>query len=200
MNKLYPYLFYSLILFMLNACTGRKISATYYNEHSAALDSIEDSYQQLYQHHPFSIGFTDIHFKTVSVEILTDSLKYIYEFSVDEKRLPDSLERYGLNVAGTMALIRNIQRIHCTWINKVNYYVDEKRHSMIFISIKPVAVTAPFSYKKYYVLAYFRQPQYFDDQGRLLDRRKRRRLRMINGDIFRRINDKVCYTISGKFR
>jgi hypothetical protein len=199
--KIYQQLIlFSLILIILGACSAKKISATYYEEHAASLDSIEESYQQLYKQHPFSIGFTDIHFNTVSVEILTDSLKYIYEFSVDEKRLPDSLEKYRLNVDGTMALIRKIQSIHCTWINKVDYYVDEKRHSMIFISIKPVAITAPFSYKKYYVLAYFRQPQYFDEEGRLLDRRKRRRLRKINGDIFRRINDKVCYTISGKFR
>jgi hypothetical protein len=68
------------------------------------------------------------------------------------------------------------------------------------MSIKPVALKAPFSYSKYYILTYFSQPQYFDNEGRLLDKRKRRRLRKINGEIFRRINDKVCYTISGKFR
>jgi hypothetical protein len=68
------------------------------------------------------------------------------------------------------------------------------------MSIKPVALKAPFSYAKYYILTYFQQPQYFDAEGRLLERRKLRRLRKINGDIFKRINDKVCYTVSARFR
>jgi hypothetical protein len=78
--------------------------------------------------------------------------------------------------------------------------VDEKKSSMIFMSIKPVALKAPFAYQKYYTLTYFPQPQYFDSEGHLLDKKKLKRLRKINGEIFNRINDKVCYTISGDFR
>ena len=90
--------------------------------------------------------------------------------------------------------------IRCTWINRSDYYVDGKKHSLIFMSIKPYALKAPLSYAKYYVLTYFEQPQYFDNEGRLLDKRKLRRLRKINGETFRRINSKVAYSISGTFR
>jgi hypothetical protein len=68
------------------------------------------------------------------------------------------------------------------------------------MSIKPVMLSIPFSNKKFYILTYFPQPQYFDSAGHLLDKRKLSRLRKINGEIFKRINDKVCYTISGDFR
>ncbi len=69
------------------------------------------------------------------------------------------------------------------------------------MSIKPVALKAPLSYHKYYVLTYYQQPQYFDEEGMLLDNKRTvRRLRKINGEVFRKINDKVCYTISGNFR
>jgi hypothetical protein len=78
--------------------------------------------------------------------------------------------------------------------------VDEKKNSLILMSIKPVALKAPFSYSKYYILTYFSQPQHFDKDGKLLDKRGLRRYRKINGEVFTRINDKVCYTISGKFR
>jgi len=164
------------------------------------LDKIEESYKALSQLHPFALAFTSRNFKTVSVEIITDTLSYIYEFEVDEPRLTDTLVAYNLNAPRLVKLIQQMQGIRCTWIKNFDYYVDEKKNSLIFMSIKPVALKAPFSYSKYYILTYFPQPQYFDSEGRLLDKRKRRRLRKINGEIFKRINDKVCYTISGKFR
>jgi hypothetical protein len=68
------------------------------------------------------------------------------------------------------------------------------------MSIKPVALKRPFAYAKYYVLTYFPQPQYFDSEGRLLQKRRLKELRKINGEIFKRINSKVCYTVSGRFR
>ena len=68
------------------------------------------------------------------------------------------------------------------------------------MSIRPVAIHLPFTYEKFYILTFYAQPQYFDSEGRLLERRRLRKLRKINDEIFRRINDKVCYTISERFR
>jgi hypothetical protein len=164
------------------------------------LDSIEESYKAINKINPLSIGFTSRDFNTVSVTMFTDTLNYIYEFTVGESRLADTLTNYHLPVKPVIALISRMQSIRCTWINTYDYYIDEKRHSLVFMSIKPVALKAPFSYAKYYILTYFQQPQYFDAEGRLLERRKLRRLRKINGDIFKRINDKVCYTVSARFR
>ena len=132
--------------------------------------------------------------------MITDSLTYIYEFGVNEPRLADTLTLYHFDAPKVIDLIKQIQFIHCTWIKNFDYYVDEKKKSLVFMSIKPVALKSPFSYKKYYILTYFKQPQYFDENGQLLDKKKQRRLRKINGEIFNKINDKVCYTISGKFR
>jgi len=182
------------------SCSPKNISTKYYYQNEKMLDKIEATYKNLYQQGPFTIGFADRDFKTVSVEIITDTLSYIYEFSVNEQRLTDTLVKFHLNAPKTVELIQQMQSIRCTWIRNLDYYVDEKKNSLIFMSIKPVALKAPFSYSKFYVLTYFKQPQYFDSEGRLLDKRKQRRLRKINGEIFKRINDKVCYTISGNFR
>lgn len=182
------------------SCSPKNISTKYYYQNEKVLDKIEETYKQLNQQAPFTIGFTDRSFTTVSVEIITDTLSYIYEFGVDEPRLLDTLEKYHPNPGKVLELIKRMQSIRCTWIRNLDYYVDEKKNSLIFMSIKPVSLKAPLSYHKYYVLTYFQQPQYFDSEGRLLDKRKLRRLRKINGEIFHRINDKVCYTISGNFR
>ena len=93
-----------------------------------------------------------------------------------------------------------MRSIHCIWINNLDYYTNNQKNYLVFISIRPVAVHLPFTYEKYFILTFYAQPQYFDSEGRLLANRRLRKLRKINGETFRRINDKVCYTISERFR
>jgi len=199
-NKLNSIIFAGLLSMALFSCSPKNISTKYYYENEKVLDRIEESYKALYPLGPFNIGFTDRAFKTVSLEIITDTLSYIYEFQINEPRLTDTLLAYNLNAKKINTLINQMHDIRCTWINYSDYYVDEKKHTLILMSIKPVKLKALFSYAKYYVITYFPQPQYFDSEGRLLDKRRLRELRRINGEVFRRINNKVCYTVSGHFR
>lgn len=199
-NRIIPAISLAGIMAVLASCSPKNISEKYYLQHEASLDRIEERYKELYHQKPFTLAFTGRDFKIVAVEIITDTLTYIYEFNIDEPRLTDTLLQYHLNATKINGLIQEMHSIRCAWINNFDYYVDEKKNSLIFMSIKPVALKAPFSYKKYYILTYFSQPQRFDSEGRLLDRRELRRLNKINGEIFWRINDKVCYTISSTFR
>ncbi|WP_460559815.1 hypothetical protein [Ferruginibacter profundus] len=182
------------------SCSPKNISTKYYYQHEKVLDKIEETYKALSVDHPFTIGFTDKAFKTISLEIITDTLSYIYEFDISESRLVDTLTAYHLNAPKVIKLIQQMESIRCAWIKNYDYYVDEKKNTLVFMSVRAVALHSPLAYKKYYVLTYFQQPQYFDSDGNLLDKRKLRRLRKINGEVFKRINDKVCFTISGKFR
>lgn len=190
-----------LCMALLCSCASRKVFSThYYTENEKTITSIEDLYKNINQQKHFSVAFTDKSFEYISLEILTDSIKYIYEFNIKEPRLQDTLIKYGLPVKGVMDLINQMNSIHCIWINNLDYYVNNERRSLVFMSIRQVATQLPFTAEKYYVLTFYSQPQYFDKQGRLLAGRRLRKLRVINGDIFYRINDKVCYTISEQFR
>ncbi len=182
------------------SCSPKNISSKYYYENEKVLDRIESNYKTLYPKGPFTVGFTDREFKTVSLEIIKDTLSYIYEFNIDEPRLADTLRKYKLNADKITGLIKEMNSIRCTWINQADFYVDEKKQSLIYMSIKPVSSNRPLTSAKYYVLTYFEQPQYYDKEGNLLDKRKVRRVRKINGDTFKRINSKVAYTISTTFR
>ena len=192
-------IFSGIICFGLS-CSPKIISTKYYYQHEKVLDRIEENYVKLNQQAPFTVAFTDRKFNTISLEIITDTLSYIYHFNVNEPRLTDTLVAYHSDAPKVIELIQQMRSIRCTWINKFEYYVDEKKNSLILMSIKPVALSAPFSYKKYYTLTYFPQTQYFDSTGQLLDKKNSRRLRKIKGEVFKRINNKVCYTISGNFR
>lgn len=187
---------------LLSSCATRrtKVTTDYYNQHEQELAMIEQSYRALYAIKPFSVAFTDKSFNYISLEIITDSLKYIYEFERHEPRLQDTLLRYGMPARAITDLVTQMAAIHCSWINKLVYYNNNQAQSLVYLSIRNVAINLPFTSEKYYILTFYSQPQYYDSEGQLLAGRNLRRLRKINGEIFRRINDKVCYTISSRFR
>ena len=194
--------FVNLIFFislLAESCVSTNISK-YYREHSQALDSINQTYRSIYNLRPFSILFTDKSFKHLSLEINTDSIKYIYEFGISEKRLWDTSRRYNLPPDQLESLINGMKSIKCQWAGNLDFYEDGKKNSLVYLSIRSQTFRFPLVDKRYYVLTYYSQPQYYDEEGRLLAHRKRRQLRRLNKEIFRRINDRVCYTVSDVFR
>lgn len=184
----------------LLGCTGKNITGKFYTDHRLQLDTIKETYTNLRSNQRFAISFSDKAFRTVTLEIHTDSLRYIYDFEVNGTSLADSLKKFRMDVAGTKRLIGLMQSIKCTWVNRFDYYVDGKEKELIMISVKPKAFKPLFRPRKYYILTYYSQPQRFDSDGRLLDKRRSRQLRKINGEIFHRINDTICYSVSEQFR
>ncbi len=194
-----------IILFILlagmYACTSRKIfTSNYFTENEKALTEIETLYKKLSEQKPFAIGFTDRSFEYVSIEIITDSIKYINEFSITDQKMVDTLRKYALPEEGILELVLKMRAIHCIWVNTLDYYTNNQKRSLVFLSVKPVSVRLPFSAEKYLVLTFYQQPQYYDSDGNLLASRRLRKLRKINDETFRRLNDKVAYTVSEHFR
>ncbi|NCI46630.1 hypothetical protein [Sediminibacterium soli] len=184
----------------LCSCSRKLISTHYYTENQVTITQIENAYRALYAIRPFSVEFTDRSFSNISIEIMTDSIKYIYAFGIQEPRLRDTLQKYGAPVAGIMDMIGKMKSIKCIWINRLDYYANNQKNTLVYMSFRNVAIHLPFTTEKYYILTFYSQPQYYDADGQLLQGQRLRRVRRINGETFRRINDKVCYTISGKFR
>lgn len=200
-NKCKHIILFFCITGLLCSCASRKtFSTNYYFENEKTLTSIEQLYKNLHQQKHFSIFFTDKSFDFISLEIITDSIKYIYEFGIQEPRLQDTLLKYGLPSQGITDIITQMRSIHCIWINDLDYYTNGQKHTLVFMSIRHTAVHLPFTVEKYYILTFYSQPQYYDSEGRLLNNRRVRKLRKINDDVFRRVNDKVAYTVSERFR
>lgn len=186
---------------LLVSCASRKqLTSSFYHQNEKELVSIENKFRSLYDKNPFSIEFIDKSFNFINIEIITDSLKRIYEFDIRKQNLRDTLTKYGMPVSEITDLVAQMKSIHCIWINVLDYYTNNRRNYLVLLSIRPLAVRLPFTKEKYLILTFYEQPQYFDEEGNLLDNRRLRRLRKVNGEIFRRINSKVCYTVSGKFR
>jgi hypothetical protein len=195
------YILFLVTMAVLCSCgTPKSISTKYYEKHEPELDKIEAIYKGLYKVKPFSLQFTNKKFDEVALEIITDSIKYVYTVGINEPRLNDTLKKYGMNVKGTADLISRMKAIKCTWINNLDYNSETGMQSLVFMSIRQLSANLPFVPPKYYILAYFNKPQYYDNEGRLLTGRRLRKTSKINGDVFWRINDKVSYTVSSNFR
>jgi hypothetical protein len=193
----------SIIIFsllVLSSCSTRIVSNNYYQQHKTTVDHIESRYEKLNAAKPFAIAFTDKKLNIISIEMISDTLTRIYEFNVNEKRLSDSLLKYSYDTSGINDLIRKMQQTKVTWVNSVDYYVNDQPQQLIYLSIKPITVRYLFSPPKYIALGYFRTPQSFDEKGQLLDGRRSRRVRKIKDQVFYKITDRICYTITEKYR
>jgi len=195
-------LFVLLVIYTLltASCSTKIISNNYYQEQKQNLDNIETRYEKLNPVNTFSLAYTDKNFNIISLEMISDTLTRIYEFNVNEKRLSDTLLKYNYDTAGIYYLIRKMRETKVTWINSFDYYVNDRPQQLIILSVKPVTIRYIFSPPKYIALAYFRNAQSFDEKGRLLDGRRTKQLRKIKGQVFYKITDRICYTITDKYR
>ncbi len=204
MKSINYYIIYIVFLstFMISCSTAipHKSMVKYYEKNKQTILRIEGLYNRINSQKPLAAEFSDNDFNYISLEMKTDSLRYIYEFEINEKRMCDTLLKFGYDTSSVVKLVRDMKSIKCTWINNLSYYPDGKKQQLIYMSIRPKPLDLQLSQKKYYILTFYKQPQYYDAEGRLLDKRNRKRLRKVNNEYFYRINDRVCYTISTMFR
>lgn len=190
-----------LFVWMVASCSpSKKFTQNYYTTNDTTIQSIIRQYQEIYDHRPFSIEFKNKTQSRIGIEIHTDSIKYIYNFWLDEPFLIDTLRKYEFDLKVMGQLISDMQKTHCTWINKLDYYEKRQKKYLVFLSVRDKKLDAFLSSEKYFTLVFFEQKQPADEKGRLLDNDDRQRKRRINGEIFRRINDKVFYAVTGHFR
>lgn len=189
-----------LLCTILSCSYSKKFTQNYYQENEPTLQSIRQRFKDLYDKHPFSLELKDKKLRRIGIEIQTDSIKYIYSFRTDEPFLIDTLYKYNFDVKGMSELIDDMQKAHCTWITNLDYYENRQKKFLVFISVRDKKLDAFLRSEKYFTLVFFDQPQPFDEKGRLLDNEDLEKMRKINGSIFRKINDKVFYALSGQFR
>lgn len=188
------------ICFASSCSYSKKFTENYYRENEATIQSIKTRFKQLYDERPFALELKDKALNSLGLEIHTDSIRYIYTFRTDEPYFIDTLEKYQFDVKAMSELINDMQKAHCTWITNLDYYEQRQKKYLVFISVRDKKLTAFLKPEKYFTLVIFDQPQPYDEKQRLLDNEDRKKNRLINGVIFRKINDRVSYALTGKYR
>ena len=179
------------VLTGLSSCyvnSDRK-SASYYEKNQPEINTIRRLYDSLYIHQPFSIGFTDKTFKYYVMEVITDTLRSIFNNEQSEKQLFETIVRFNYDTSMLRQLSTKMKEIKCLWIDKASFYLDEKKDTVTFFSFKSVLIDKPFVENKYYILLFLKKKP---EHPYLTNRVKK-------GEIVR-INDLVYFMIGNKFR
>jgi hypothetical protein len=180
---------YLFLLILLNSCgINKNIPITYYTDNRQTLDSIQQLYQKTSERQKFSIGFIDNRFNCISIELISDTLKYLYNFNTGEPRISDTLSKFRIDGTGMLKLLNLMKRIHCIWISNIDYYESEKKHMLISFCIKPKKSISFLLANKYYKLLYFPGIQNYKNN------------RLLGNNKVMKINARVAYTISAAFR
>lgn len=201
MNRtIYHIIPFSFLCLLLSCSYTKNFTQNYYRENEITLLSIRDRFKKLYDKNPFALEIINKKINRIGMEIHTDSIKYIYSFRMDEPFLLDTLHKYKFDVNAMSALIKDMQKAHCTWITNLDYYEKLQKKYLVFISVRDKKLNAFLRSERYFTLAFFDQSQPYDEKGKLLDKEDLKRIRLINDGVFRKINDKVSYALTGKYR
>src|SRR5687768_16566321 len=123
-NRLQHIIYRVLLIVTTTSCSvSRQFPINYYNEHEKDIVGIEAVYSHIAQPKLLSLGFTDRDYRHVLIEMKTDSIRYVYEFNLNDPSLYDSLYKYGYDTTATAYLLQYMKKANCTWVNKLDYYV-----------------------------------------------------------------------------
>lgn len=203
MNPLKNILFlcFVALLFVATGCSYPKnFTKNFYTANETRLENLRKQYNDLTREKPFALLFETKDFNNIGFEIITDSIKYIYHFNLEQNNFIDTLKKYHYNVGKMESLIKNMQALQCTWITKVDYYENLTERFLTLMAVRNKALNSTFKGESYCTLAFFEWPQPYDEKGRFLDRADRKRNRMINGYKLNRVNDHVGYAITKHYR
>lgn len=192
--------FFVFVICLFCCCTTTTYTTAYYRKNSVTVNSIYAQYNKLYFEKPFSVEFKDKTFNYISLEIIKDTIRYIYTFRLNEKKLADTLDKYGFQTALIVNMINDMRSIKCTWINKMDFYVNRRKEYMIYMSVREKTLDSWLKPEKYYTIAFFNQPQQFDNRGRVKATSRSLQPMKINNAIYWRITDRICYAITENFR
>lgn len=191
-------LFMIVFVMLIFSCSPRNI-ADYYYRNKANLDSIHENYKTLIKDNIFTLFFKNRSYTSITMEIFTDSLKYIYYFKTNEPRLYDTLLKYKIRPDNFYALMNKMTSVRSLWVSNLDHYANNKKESLIYIAFRSRPLWFFFTPQKYFMINWFQKTQYYNDGGILLNGVSSIPMEL-NDRISHRINDTIAYRISNRFR
>ena len=139
-----------LTLAIVQSCSPERKSASYYQENKKAINELKNEYDALYRQQAFSAGFTDKAFKYYVMQIITDTLRAIYNSEKRKDELWQNVLQFHYDTVALKKMAAMMKKIKCLWVGKTDHYFGEKREVFTYISFQ--SADKAFRENKYYVL------------------------------------------------
>ncbi len=139
-----------LTLAIGQSCSPERKSASYYHENKKEISELKNEYDALYRQQAFSAGFTDKTFEYYVMQIITDTLRAIYNSEKRKDELWQNVLRFHYDTVALKKMAAMMKKIKCLWVGKTDHYFGEKREVFTYISFQ--SADKAFRENKYYVL------------------------------------------------
>jgi hypothetical protein len=192
MKQLILYALISMSAIFILGCTAtsKRKSENYYYQNKDQITEILKLYERLYTHQPFSAGYSDKSYKYVTMEVITDTVRYVFNNKGDSKtKLFETIRKFDYDTAMLKELSERLKTIKALWLSKAIFNVNGKKEAVTFLSFKSVLVEKPFVENKYYILLF---PPHAVNNPEA-------KAKIQKGDIVM-INDSVYFMIGSKFK
>jgi hypothetical protein len=166
-----------------------KKSAKYYLENEAKITGIIAGYDDLYQHQPFNLGFSERDYSKIGLDIITDTIRYAITNQQRTDIIQKAVTVFGYDTVKLRKLYTDLYEIRAIWLGRDDIYHRGVKSSVTYLSFRSVAAGNPFLDRKYYTLVFFDPSQADDDFRRMLDKQS-----------FRQVKDNIYFKIMGRFR
>jgi hypothetical protein len=164
-------------------------SASFYIENKAPIDKLIKDFNALYDKQPFALGFSDKRFKHYTIQMYTDTVRYIYNTQQDRTMVFSEMIASPISESELSIIAKQIKELKCLWIDKSIMYIDGVKTPSTHLSFKSVLFNRPFDENKYYNLVFL--------ETYIPKRTTTRRLRKYG---YSEVSKNVYFTISNRFR
>lgn len=141
----------SVLILVLSCSTERK-SASYYYENKEDISDLRNYFDTLYRQQPFSAGFTDKTYRYYVMQIMTDTLRDIYNTEKSQEELWESIVKFHYDTIMLKKMAGKMKKVKCLWIGKADYFIGAQKEIFTYISFR--SSEKIFRENKYYILVF----------------------------------------------
>jgi hypothetical protein len=161
----------------------------FYQQNASSIDSLVNQFEEIYAQRPCSIGFTDLSFRHFSMEVYSDSVRYIYNTSLSNGMALHKAVGFQYDSAQLVNLALRLYLLKGLWIGKTSFYKNGEKEVVTFLSFRQVKKGKLFAPEQY-VIVLFRgkDPDLFTQSNR------------VKSGTLKQIGSHVFMTIGSGFR
>jgi hypothetical protein len=147
-----------LFICMLTHAFGQKGQLekveSFYRQNVSSFDSLVTRFEEMYAQRPCAIGFTDLSFQHFSMEVYSDSVRYIYNTSLSNGASLHEAVGFQYDSARLTDFALHLYRLKGLWMGKTSFYKDGEKQVVTFLSFRQVKKGKLFTPERYVILLF----------------------------------------------
>lgn len=161
----------------------------YYAQHEAEILSLLQAYRTLNRQLPFSLAFTDKHYRHMGMTIQTDTMRYALNNEFGSNRYLQAIAGFGYDTIAIKSLQQQMGAIRCVRIGATDIFYRGRGDDAVILSFRSLLFSNPFMDQKYYNLVAF-EPGFINPETDSL----------VRSQGYTHVRDEIYFKIMGTFR